>query len=76
MPLNVSAHAYGSAAQAALHDAVSRAKSADGNYDPLSPVTIVVPSSLAGYHVRRTLGRQARAASSMCRSSRCKPCWS
>ena len=58
MPLNVSAQVYGSAAQAALHDAVSRAKSADGNYDPLSPVTIVVPSSLAGYHVRRTLGRQ------------------
>ena len=58
MPLNVSAEVYGSAAQAALFDAVSRAKSADGKFDPMSPVTIVVPSSLAGYHVRRTLGRQ------------------
>ncbi len=58
MSLNVSAHLYGNAAQTALSEAVRRVKSAGGTYDPLAPVTIVVPSSLAGYHIRRTLGRQ------------------
>ena len=58
MSLNVSAHTYGHAAQTALLEAVRRVKSAGGTYDPLAPVTIVFPSALAGYQIRRTLGRQ------------------
>ena len=58
MSLNVSAHIYGTAAQTALSKAVRRVKSGGDAYDPLAPVTIVVPSSQAGYHIRRTLGRQ------------------
>ena len=58
MALHGSAHAFGRPTQEALRDAVDRCKAIDGTYDPLAPVTIVVPSSLVGYHIRRTLGRQ------------------
>lgn len=58
MALTVSAHTYGRDAQAALIDAIDRLKTSGGNRDPLAPVTIVVPSSLAGYHLRRSLGRR------------------
>src|SRR6476659_3903228 len=43
--------AYGRAATAALHEAI-RAAQID---DPLAPVTVVVPSNLAGLSARRTL---------------------
>ncbi len=58
MDIAVSAHTYGLEAQNVLADAIDRCKTTDGQPDPLKPVTIVVPSSLAGYHVRRSLGRR------------------
>ena len=58
MHLAVSAHTYGLEAQSALVESIARSKTLDGQFDPLAPVTIVVPSSLAGYHIRRSLGRR------------------
>ena len=58
MALTLSAHRYGQEAQAALTEAIDRLKTVGGTRDPLAPVTIVVPSSLAGYHIRRSLGRR------------------
>ena len=60
MHLAVSAHTYGLEAQSALVESIARSKTLDGQFDPLAPVTIVVPSSLAGYHIRRSLGRRPR----------------
>ena len=59
MALVVSAHTYGLEAQTALFEAIDRCKTVEGKHDPLTPVTIVVPSPLAGYHIRRTLGRRS-----------------
>jgi hypothetical protein len=59
MPLVVSAHTYGAEAQNALVEAIDRLKRGGDRYDPLAPVTIVVPSSQSGYHIRRWLGRRA-----------------
>ena len=58
MALAVSAHTYGLEAQAALIEAIDRCKTVEGNHDPLAPVTVVVPSPLAGYQIRRSLGRR------------------
>ena len=58
MALVVSAQTYGLEAQAALVDTIDRFKTVNGRHDPLAPVTIVVPSSLAGYQIRRSLGRR------------------
>lgn len=57
MAIHASAHAYGRAAQNALRDAIAQAKTVDGTYDALAPVTIVPPSPLSGYHIRRAFGR-------------------
>ena len=57
MATHTSAHPYGLEAQDALRAAVRRCKTIDGADDPLAPVTIVVPSSLSGYHIRRSFGR-------------------
>ena len=57
MAIHASAHAYGRDAQEALRQAVKRCKTVDGIADPLAPVTIVVPSSLSGYQIRRAFGR-------------------
>ncbi len=59
MALTVSAHTYGPAAQEALAAAVERCKSVRGSFDPLTPVTIVAPSSAARYHIRHTLGQRS-----------------
>ena len=58
MALSVSARGYGQAAEDALIDAVRRAKTVDGEHDPLAPLTIVTPDPRAGYHIRRLLGRR------------------
>ena len=50
--------AYGRAATAALHEAI-RAAQID---DPLAPVTVVVPSNLAGLSARRTLAERGGIA--------------
>ncbi|MCY3733337.1 MAG: PD-(D/E)XK nuclease family protein [Chloroflexi bacterium] len=57
MAIQATAHAYGREAQEALREAIEQCKTIDGSYDPLAPITIVAPSSLAGYHVRRCFGR-------------------
>ncbi|MCY3921926.1 MAG: exodeoxyribonuclease V subunit gamma [Chloroflexi bacterium] len=57
MASQATAHAYGREAQQALREAIKRCKTIDGAYDPLAPVTIVAPSSVSGYHVRRAFGR-------------------
>lgn len=59
MAVPTSAHAYGRDAQEALREAVQSCKTTNGTYDPLAPVTIVVPSSLSGYHIRRAFGRSS-----------------
>ena len=58
MALAVSAHTYGPEAERALVGAIERVKTRDGHRDPLAPVTVVVPTSLAGYYIRRSLGRR------------------
>lgn len=58
MAIAVSAHTYGREAQEALAQAIDRCKTISGQHDPLAAVTIVVSSSLAGYHIRRSLGRR------------------
>jgi len=58
MSLTVSAHSYGQDAERALIEAIDRLKTVSGRRDPLAPVTVVVPSALAGYHIRRSLGRR------------------
>ncbi|MDE2988590.1 MAG: PD-(D/E)XK nuclease family protein [Chloroflexota bacterium] len=58
MSLTVSAHSYGRDAERALIEAVDRLKTESGRPDPLAPVTVVVPTSLAGYRIRRLLGRR------------------
>ena len=61
MALTISAHTYGADAERALVAAIERLKTlktSGGEPDPLAPVTVVAPSSLAGYHVRRSLGRR------------------
>ena len=57
MAIHATAHTYGREAQEALQAAVQQCKTIDGTYDPLAPVTIVVPSALSGYHIRRSFGR-------------------
>ncbi len=57
MAFRLSAHPYGAEAEQALAAAVARQKAA--RQDPLAPVTIVAPSPLSGYHIRRSLGRRA-----------------
>lgn len=57
MAIQATAHTYGREAQEALREAIEQCKTIDGTYDPLAPVTIVAPSSLSGYHVRRSFGR-------------------
>ena len=57
MAIHATAHSYGREAQDALQAAVQQCKTIDGTYDPLAPVTIVVPSALSGYHIRRAFGR-------------------
>ena len=58
MSLTVSAHSYGPDAERALIEAIERIKSADGLGDPLAAITVIVPTSLAGFHIRRVLGRR------------------
>lgn len=58
MSLTVSAHSYGRDAERALIETIDRLKSESGRPDPLAPVTVVVPTALAGYHIRRLLGRR------------------
>ena len=58
MDVVISTHRYGSEAQAALAALVDQCKTRGGQRDPLAPVTIVVPSAEAGYHIRRVLGRR------------------
>ncbi|MYG90174.1 MAG: hypothetical protein F4188_01420 [Chloroflexi bacterium] len=58
MSLTVSAHSYGRDAERALIEAIDRLKTESGRPDPLAPVTVIVPTSLAGYHIRRLLGRR------------------
>ena len=59
MALTISAHAYGRAAEEALIAAVERGKIVGGKLDLLAPLTIVAPTALAGYYIRRELGRRA-----------------
>ena len=59
MTLTVSAHTYGREAERALIAAIDRLKTDSGRRDPLAPVTVIVPTALAGYHIRRSLGRRA-----------------
>ena len=56
MTIHTSAHPYGREAQEALRAAVRACKTIAGAYDPLAPVTIVVPTALSGYHTRRSFG--------------------
>lgn len=58
MSLSVSAHSYGPEAERALIEAIDRFKTHNGQLDPLWPVTVVVPTPIAGYHIRRSLGRR------------------
>ena len=58
MSLTVSAHSYGRDAERALIEVIDRLKTDARQPDPLAPVTVVVPTALAGYHIRRLLGRR------------------
>lgn len=53
MPIRVSSHRGGREAFAALQDSVARLK----HDNILEPITIIAPSALAGYSIRRALGR-------------------
>ena len=58
MARSVNPQFYGPEAQEALLEAIGRFKVDAAGVDPLAPVTVIAPTPLAGYQIRRVLGRR------------------